>query len=91
LNTLVFALPASPVRIVINGAKAPPGRHALIGTRFRIITGFNGTAEIALAMEARRGAGHQRLVVDLSVTSRIDLMAQSVRSILTGRPWRTAA
>jgi hypothetical protein len=51
----VFALPASPVRIVINGAKAPPGRNALIGTRFKVVTGYNDTAEIALAME--RGEG----------------------------------
>jgi hypothetical protein len=47
----VFALPASPVRIVINGAKAPSGRNALIGTRFKVVSGYNDTAEIALAME----------------------------------------
>jgi len=32
-----------------NGAKAPPSRNALLGTRFRIVTGYNGT--VALAME----------------------------------------
>jgi tripartite-type tricarboxylate transporter receptor subunit TctC len=31
--------------------------NALIGTRFKIVTGYNGTAEIALAMERREVSG----------------------------------
>ena len=37
--------------------------NSLIGTKFKIVTGYNSTAQIALGHRARRGAGHRRLVV----------------------------
>jgi hypothetical protein len=60
----------------------PPLYNALIDL-VQDVTGYNGTEEIALAIE-RRSVSHWRPVVDRSVTGRIDVMGQRVTSKLIG-------